>query len=58
MKYDPLVIVQACDGRWNYCPRSQEQLARSDEFGTYPTQWDARDAMLAEVSALFKEASK
>ena len=51
-----LVVVQAIDGRWNYGPIYQENLMRSEEFGTYETKWDAHDAMIEAVDKMFKEA--
>ena len=57
------VIVQACDGRWNYGPSVVEQAMSSDEFGTFPTRLDATKAALKEITvreyaALSKSAKR
>lgn len=39
-----LAFVQAIDGRWNYGPESTRVAMSSEEYGTFPTEADAREA--------------
>ncbi len=43
------VVVQADDGRWNFGPVALAEALHSEEFGTYPTEAQARAAALDAI---------